>query len=188
MLLTRSPLAVCVSSPCRQGDTICSAGTTFRTFWCRRCGKETRICTRCDRDHQCCSRDCADAQRRESTREAGRRYQQTEKGAARLALRQKRFRNGQRTTVTHQGSTPPTDPAKVTAIEPLTSERPETRTPNGGEQHGEARPDRNPETAPIARCDFCGRELGMFGRFESSARRARRRQRALPHQQGEAFP
>lgn len=186
MLVTRSPLVGCVSSPCWQGDTICSTATTFRTFWCRRCGRETLICTRCDRGQQFCSRACGDAQRRERVREAGRQYQKTEEGAARNAVRQKRFRIGQRTTVTHQGSTPPTDPAEVTAIEPL--ERPETSTPNGGEFVGEAKPSQGSGTAPLARCHFCGRKLGVFARLASIAGRSHRHQRASAHRQGGVIP
>ena len=175
MLALRSPLVASVSSPWWREDTVCATATTFRAFWCRRCGRQTLICTACDRGHQYCSASCAEAARREQVRQAGHDYQRTEQGSQRNAIRQKRFRSRHATTVTHQGSASPSTPAKEIAIAPLVSERPPIQTPCGADGDGNTSRAENPEPPPRARCHFCGRELGAFALIEALARQARRR-------------
>ena len=71
---------------------------------CARCHRLVVICSRCDRGQRYCSGRCAQAQRRRSIREAGRRYQRTPLGARNNAARQKRWRVRIVTTVTHHTS------------------------------------------------------------------------------------
>jgi hypothetical protein len=120
------------------------------------------------------------AERHERVRQAGQDYQRTAQGAQRNAVRQKRFRIRQATTVTHQGSPPSPAPAEEIAIAPLMSERAESQAPDGRDGDGETRHSSDPERSHRARCHFCGRELGEFTRVEPLIRRARRRRRHRP--------
>jgi hypothetical protein len=172
VLALRSPLVACVSSPWWREDTVCATATTFRAFRCRRCDRETLICTRCDRGQHYCTASCATASRRERVRHAGQQYQQTEQGAERNAIRQKRFRTRHPTTVTHQGSPPPTAPAQEIAIAPLVVERPQSQVPGGSDGDADDLPFDDPQPIP-ARCHFCGRVLGAFVRMEAIGRRRR---------------
>jgi hypothetical protein len=83
-----------------QGDAPGSA----RTFACARCGIEVLICSRCDRGQRYCGRACAHGARRESLREAGRRYQASRAGRFAHARRARRWRQRWREIVTHHGS------------------------------------------------------------------------------------
>lgn len=114
-------------------------------FYCGECQRRAYVCGRCDRGQIYCSEVCSEEARRRSVREAGCRYQQTFRGAANHAERQRRYRERQRAKrereeqgdsqdVTHQGSadplTEPMEEAKdngdegvettvVVAVEPL---------------------------------------------------------------------
>jgi len=120
------------------------------------------------------------AERQARVRQAGQDYQRTAQGAQRNAIRQKRFRTRQATTVTHQGSPPSTPPAEEIAIAPLMSERPKSQVPDGRDGDGETQNSSDPERSQRARCHFCGRELGGFTRVEPLIRRARRLRRHRP--------
>ena len=76
---------------------------TARLFLCARCGKHVHICTRCDRGQIYCADGCGSRARRESLREAGRRYQSSLRGRLAHVQRSLRFR-ARRKNVTHQGS------------------------------------------------------------------------------------
>ena len=77
-----------------------------RLLCCDRCGRQVVVCSHCDRGQRYCSDACSEKARRESLREAGRRYQETERGRRNHARRQKRyrFRKAEQRGVTHQGS------------------------------------------------------------------------------------
>lgn len=80
---------------------------THRLFLCARCRRQVRICSRCDRGQIYCSRECSQSSRRESIWEAGRRYQQSSRGAEKHAERQRRYRmrlQQKQKEVTHHGS------------------------------------------------------------------------------------
>ena len=76
---------------------------TCRLFLCARCRKQVLICSRCDRGQIYCADGCAKIARRQSVREAGRRYQQSRQGRFKQAERLRRFRR-RKQNVTHQGS------------------------------------------------------------------------------------
>lgn len=81
---------------------------TGRLFLCARCRAQVFICRRCDRGQRYCAAQCASAARRESLREAGRRYQLTRRGRHVHAARARRYRIRHQ-FVTHHGS--PASPA-----------------------------------------------------------------------------
>ena len=74
-----------------------------RLFLCIRCRKQVCICSDCDRGQQYCGEDCALVARRQSLREAGRRYQSSRRGRARHAERMRRYR-AKKQIVTHHSS------------------------------------------------------------------------------------
>jgi hypothetical protein len=91
-----------------------------RLFLCRRCRCQVIICRRCDRGQIYCAGVCARQARRQSLRDAGRRYGRSLGGRQNHADRAHRYRARQRERVTHQGSpSPPAGdllPAGATAI------------------------------------------------------------------------
>jgi hypothetical protein len=66
--------------------------TTYRLYYCCRCGMQVCICARCDHGNLYCGGMCARLARRESLRRAGARYQRTLAGSSRHAQRQRRYR------------------------------------------------------------------------------------------------
>jgi hypothetical protein len=138
-----------------------AARDSWRLTSCALCQRQMRLCSECDRFNRYCSPACAAEARRRGLREAGRRYQATEKGRSRNCLRQQRFRD----RVTHQSSPidPPAReqaaPVAATAMAPaagpavpLPKEEDHVRcvevTGNGG---------------PL-RCTICGKVLPPFAR------------------------
>ena len=91
-----------------------------RLFLCGRCRRQVIICRRCDRGQVYCAGGCSVQARRQSLREAGRRYAHTLPGRQNRAERSRRHRARQREIVTHHGSpSPPLGdllPAGATAI------------------------------------------------------------------------
>ncbi len=83
-----------------------------RLFLCARCKRVVVICTSCDRGQIYCNTDCAEIRRRETIRQAARKYQGTAVGARNHARRQARYRMRQE-KVTHQGSCPSGAGAKL---------------------------------------------------------------------------
>jgi hypothetical protein len=80
-------------------------GTPARLFLCRGCRVQVLICSHCDRGHVYCAEACAQKARRQSQREAGRRYQLSRRGRINHAARAGRYR-ARKNNVTHQGSAP----------------------------------------------------------------------------------
>jgi hypothetical protein len=80
-------------------------GTPARLFLCRGCRVQVLICSHCDRGHVYCAEACAQNARRQSQREAGRRYQLSRRGRINHAARARRCR-ARKNNVTHQGSAP----------------------------------------------------------------------------------
>lgn len=64
-----------------------------RLFQCALCRGPALVCSDCDTGQIYCAGGCADAARRESMRNAGKRYQATPKGRRAHAARQNRYRN-----------------------------------------------------------------------------------------------
>ena len=80
-------------------------GTPARLFLCQGCRVQVLICSHCDRGHMYCIEGCAQQARRQSQREAGRRYQTSRHGRINHAARARRHR-ARKNNVTHQGSAP----------------------------------------------------------------------------------
>jgi len=80
-----------------------TAKEAVRRFLCARCRIAVYLCTTCDRGQRYCSADCARSARRQSQREADRRYQRTPRGRLKHAERSRRYRL-RRSVVTEQGS------------------------------------------------------------------------------------
>lgn len=76
---------------------------TGRMFLCARCRMQVVLCSRCDRGNVYCGSECSQYRRRDSIREAGRRYQASRAGRFAHAERARRYR-ARRKNVTHQGS------------------------------------------------------------------------------------
>jgi hypothetical protein len=102
-----------------QGDAQDSA----RAFACARCGVQVLVCSHCDRGQRYCGRECAWPARRESLREAGRRYQRSRAGrfAHARSARRYRQRQGQQQIVTHHGSQALGEPVTV-ALDPIVTQ------------------------------------------------------------------
>jgi len=83
-----------------------------RLFLCARCRCVVVICSSCDRGQIYCSSDCSEIRRRETIRQAARRYQRSAIGARNHARRQARYRSRQ-LKVTHHGSRLPGSAAKL---------------------------------------------------------------------------
>ena len=121
--------------------------TRARLFHCARCRRQVVICSHCDRGNRYCGKRCAQTARRQSQREAARRYQATRRGRFAHADRQRRYRQRRCAKVTHQGSRPlpPDDRLSVTS---RTSARPGAAA--GADPGGERR------------CHLCGRRCSAF--------------------------
>lgn len=78
-----------------------------RLFLCASCRAQTVTCSACDRGQRYCSPECAAHVRSACVREAGRRYQNSERGRAAHAERMRRCR-AKKADVTHQGPIMPT--------------------------------------------------------------------------------
>ena len=134
------------SSAHRQEPPMCRSA---RLFPCARCRRQVVICSHCDRGNRYCGKRCAQTARRQSQREAARRYQKTRRGRFAHAARQRGYRQRRRAKVTHQGSLPlpPDDRLSITS---RTSERPGAAalTDPGGD----------------SRCHLCERRCSPFVR------------------------
>jgi hypothetical protein len=104
-----------------------------RRFLCARCRAPTLVCSHCDRGQIYCAAGCAAVVRRQSQREAGRRYQDSLRGRFRHAARTRRWRERQALltvpvarsematppSVTHQGSPAPASDAVLSVPSPM---------------------------------------------------------------------
>ena len=145
---------------------------TARFFLCERCKKQVLICTGCDRGQIYCADDCASFARRQSQREAGRRYQSSLQGRLMHAERSQRFR-ARRKSVTHQGSLGVPPDAVLTACAASVALAVETR-----EVVEEADASHPPSPTIAARpaaaswhCRFCGRSIAQQVRLGTLRRR-----------------
>ena len=127
-----------------------------RLFLCARCRCLAVICTSCDRGQIYCNTGCAEIRRRETIRQAARRYQRTAVGARNHARRQARYRMREE-KVTHQGSCPSGSAAKLlrTVLAAALLLAPTQR-----KRRGEV-PAQPLETT---RCHFCSRSSSGFTR------------------------
>lgn len=93
-------------SQCRsaEGPKRCqpTAQETLRALLCARCHTTVYLCTTCDRGQRYCSAECARSARRQSQREADRRYQRSPRGRLKHAERSRRYRL-RSSAVTEQG-------------------------------------------------------------------------------------
>jgi hypothetical protein len=69
-------------------------GTPARLFLCQGCRVQVLICSHCDRGHLYCAEGCSSKARRNSQRDASRRYQMSRRGRVNHAARSRRYRGG----------------------------------------------------------------------------------------------
>jgi hypothetical protein len=123
---------------------------SHRIFHCVRCSTQVILCRSCDRGNIYCSAICADEQRRKSLQRASKRYQGSDIGKSKHALRQAKYRERlaeANQKVTHQGSNfAAVSSPVVTGNDAL----------NGGHCGN---------GSPIFLCSECGACVGIFGRF-----------------------
>jgi hypothetical protein len=96
-----------------------------RFFLCACCHRQTVICSSCDRGQIYCSPTYAESMRCACLREAGRRYQQSERGRANHAQHMARYR-AKPAAVTHRGSVSQPDESALAIDAPR---RPSPRPP-----------------------------------------------------------
>ena len=139
--------------------------SSARLFNCARCQRQVAICSHCDRGNMYCGKRCSETARRQSRREAGRRYQKTRRGGFAHAARQRRYRQRRRAKVTHQGS-PLVLPDETLPAESRTS----------------ARRSEEPAAVPAEgiRCHLCGRVCSHYVRQSFLRRRPTREAIDLP--------
>jgi hypothetical protein len=140
--------------------------SSARLFNCARCRCQVVICSHCDRGNIYCGKRCSQAARRQSRREAGRRYQETRRGRFSHAERQRRYRRRRSAKVTHQGS-PPLPPNETLPAESEPSAR---RSDFLIADPGEG-----------IRCHLCGRVCSGFVRQWFLRQRPTRKAIDLPH-------
>lgn len=152
--------------PDRLGPGGGNVAPTCRRFQCARCGNEVLICSHCDRGNRYCS-VCSPICRRESQREAGRRYQKTHGGAMNHARRQARYRASMKESDA-SGFTS-SDPGATS--EPMTTpaDAPAATSPSV-EEGGESVP-RSRSAAGLPRCSFCGQTCAPVVRTDVIRRR-----------------
>ena len=140
-----------------------------RFFLCAGCRAQTLVCSHCDRGQIYCSTECAQAARRHSVREAGRRYQVSRRGRHAHAERARHLR-ARRNKVTHQGSPSAVVddllPVSLAVVTPV----PGSSTPV--------------EEFSRWRCCFCGVQCSEFIRSGFQRRRQASRRAILRRQRG----
>ncbi len=175
-------------------------GNSTRMFNCGRCHRLVQICRSCDRGNRYCSPRCSDDARRESVRDAGRRYRQTEAARRKNAARQRRYRERRARQRREEGATdsPVTQRSRPALGQAPSRVQPDDRTqaaladtartapphgarPPSARGSGQQRPSkRRPRPSRVSgsrpRCGVCRRACGPFTRRESlrSSRRVRR--------------
>lgn len=137
----------------------------YRLYNCQRCHGQVRICSRCDRGQVYCRSGCAQMARQASVRRAGRRYQQSRRGAHRHAARQAAYRQRQREKVTHHGF----PPSRGSATVPLAMAREARRSIKREDGHREdvvqsSSAGRHTDPRGTVRCDACGGVCLPFAR------------------------
>ena len=89
-----------------------------RLFYCVRCNAQVLVCRRCDRGQIHCGSSCSKRSRRESVRQAGRRYQDTRQDRIKHAERMWAYRKRENQKVTIQGS-PPSESGDLLRVDAL---------------------------------------------------------------------
>ena len=122
-----------------------------RLFTCARCGTLVSVCSSCDKRRMYCSKRCATEARKESVRRCARRYQQTKRGAANHAERQRRYRYRRSAGVTHHTRQikPTSEQARVLPWAPALLIAWAAHSSAAGH-----RP--KPDVVPCSRCVVCG--------------------------------
>jgi hypothetical protein len=139
--------------------------SSARLFSCAGCRAQVVICSHCDRGNRYCGQRCSQAARRQSQREAARRYQRTRRGRLCHAERQRRYRQRRTAKVTHQGS-PPVLPDETLLAESTASVRDSDVSAT--------------DLADGIHCHFCGRVCSPLLRQSFLHRRATREAIDLP--------
>ena len=117
------------------------------------CGVVFWICRHCDRGHRYCGERCRQKKRRQQTRDANRRHQQSEEGRLDHRDRQRVYRAKRRLRrVTDHTSA--RRPRSVNIKKPWTKTR---RRPPFGEEFQPRRGLKRPQAAIRAVCIVCGR-------------------------------
>ena len=132
------------SAYCSDGN--CSVG---RTYLCVSCYQRAIICSQCDRGQIYCSRDCASRVRHSRLREAGRRYQATDRGRRLHAERSRRYRERNQ-HVTHQGSAPEATAREIIVTDVVLAVPSSKQTRSAGNK--------------VHYCHFCGCSASEFVR------------------------
>jgi len=134
-----------------------------RLYLCARCGRQVLICRHCDHGNVYCAEVCAKAARKESVREAGRRYQRTIQGRKSRAKCNLRYRRN-RIKKTHQGSPEMRGHALLTPAQ--------TRV-DFGSGTASAIPKQRCNPGRLAYCcQFCGHDCSEFVRTSFLRRRS----------------
>jgi hypothetical protein len=149
------PALPCAVQCCGEAGLGAFSEPTYRLYNCQRCGVQARICARCDHGNVYCAGECSRIRRRESLHRAGTRYQQTRRGAARHAARQRDWR-ASHPKVTHQGCSSGTLQCNVLDhLLRLSESTDATRVEiQPTDPHGH-----------LGRCAFCGAPLPAWTRF-----------------------
>jgi len=129
---------------------------TARQFCCALCHQLVQICSCCDHGNIYCSNQCAAIARKNSVRQANKRYQNTRRGKSLHAQRQRRYKqqqhdrlNGQNEKMTDHGS------ENIPALVSLSSEQEKTEVINEATN-----------IVDKTYCHFCGRECANLLRID----------------------
>ena len=179
-----------------------------RRFLCARCRVPVLVCSRCDRGQIYCPTGCAAVVRRQSQRDAGRRYQRSRPGRFKHAARTRRWRERQSLlampvarsatattqSVTHQGSPLPTSDAVLAAIPspaPTAQPCPTITASSASTLAMPSTPDAGQPaptlTRPVWRCHWCHTpcaarvRLGFLRRSRPARRASARREPSHGH-------
>jgi len=162
---------------------------SHRLFLCGCCLAQVQVCRSCDRGQRYCSPQCAAQARRQRQREAGQRYQRTERGRQRHAARQHAYR--QREQQSYQEQLPQSYQEQLPTTGPEGTTGPRVEGGNGlessdveGSRGGTpASPTASVSSRPMARgtCCVCRRSQSewlrqdFLGHCASPYRRIRKR-------------
>lgn len=143
------------NTPCTDGSVraMITEDPVGRFFLCLRCRAQVVVCSCCDRGHIYCS-NCSPQARRCAQRQAGRRYQASERGRATHRERSRRYRARQR-RVTHHSFIPEQTMAQAQPVGAVA-------TSSGSSPASKA------SAHPI--CHRCGRQISAFVRRDPLSR------------------
>ena len=153
-----------------QGSTLLCQ--TYRLFLCARCQGQVSICASCDRGQLYCGQGCAQQSRRERSRSASQRYQQSDQGRQRHAERQARYRQKRRLGRSDHGDVMQSLPAPLQAAS--SGALPADTTPASHCISASI------PTPPLVICALCGARCQPYARYASLRERQRRSGRRQP--------